>query len=68
MLEGGHNSRPEFIDLSIRQLEAKRVQYIIWSHRLESEAYPYAKFRSFLEDHYARILTFPDQDQVWERK
>jgi hypothetical protein len=68
MLEGGHNSRPEFIDLSIRQLEAKNVQFIIWSHRLESEAFPYAKFRSFLGDHYARILTFPDQDQVWERK
>jgi hypothetical protein len=68
MLEGGHNSRPEFIDLSIRQLEARPVQFIIWAQRLESPAYPYAKFRAFLGHHYARILTFPDQDEVWERK
>jgi hypothetical protein len=68
MLEGGHNSRPEFIDFSMRQLEAKRVQYIIWAHRLESPAYPFAKFREFLTERYQRVLTFPDQDEVWERK
>jgi hypothetical protein len=68
MLEGGHNSRPEFVDLSVRQLEAKRVQYIIWAHRLESPAYPFAKFREFLKQRYQRVLTFPDQDEVWERK
>ena len=68
MLEGGHNSRPEFIDFSMRQLEAKRVQYIIWAPRLESPAYPFAKFREFLTERYQRVLTFPDQDEVWERK
>jgi hypothetical protein len=68
MLEGGHNSRPEFVDFSMRQLEAKRVQYVIWAHRLESAAYPFAKFREFLTERYQRVLTFPDQDEVWERK
>jgi hypothetical protein len=68
MLEGGHNSRPEFVDFSMRQLEAKPVQYIIWAHRLESPAYPFAKFREFLTKRYQRVLTFPDQDEVWERK
>jgi len=68
MLEGGHKSRPEFIDLSMRQLQAQRVQYIIWSHRLESPAYPFAKFHEFLTDRYQRVLIFPDQDEVWERK
>jgi hypothetical protein len=68
MLEGGHKSRDEFVDLSIRQLEARRVQYIIWSPRLESPAYPFAKFYRFLADHYQRVLTFPDQDEVWERR
>jgi hypothetical protein len=68
MLEGGHKSRSEFVDLSIRQLEARRVQYIIWSPRLESPAYPFAKFYRFLADHYQRVLTFPDQDEVWERR
>ena len=68
MLEGGHNSRPEFVDFSMRQLEAKRVQYIIWAQRLESPAYPFAKFREFLTERYRRVLTFPDHDEVWERK
>jgi hypothetical protein len=68
MLEGGHKSRDEFVDRSIRQLEARCVQYIIWSPRLESPAYPFAKFHQFLADHYQQVLTFPDQDEVWERK
>jgi hypothetical protein len=68
MLEGGHKSRDEFVDLSIRQLEARRVQYIIWSPRLESPKYPFAKFHEFLVDRYQRVMTFPDQDEVWERK
>jgi hypothetical protein len=68
MLEGGHKSRREFIDLSIQQLEAERVQYIIWSRRLESPQYPYAKFREFLVNRYERVLTFSDQDEVWQRK
>jgi hypothetical protein len=68
MLEGGHKSRDEFVDRSIRQLEARPVQYIIWSPRLESPAYPFAKFHEFLVDRYQRVMTFPDQDEVWERK
>jgi hypothetical protein len=68
MLEGGHKSRDEFVDRSIRQLEARRVQYIIWSPRLESPAYPFAKFHEFLADRYQRVVTFPDQDEVWEHK
>ena len=68
MLEGGHKSNPEFVDSGIRQLEAERVQYIIWSPRLESSAYPFATFREFLADRYRRVATFPDQDEVWRRK
>ena len=68
MLEGGHKSRDEFVDRSIRQLKAGRVQYIIWSPRLESPAYPFAKFHEFLADRYRRVVTFPDQDEVWEHR
>jgi hypothetical protein len=68
MLEGGHKSRDEFVDRSIRQLEARRVQYIIWAPRLESPTYPFAKFHEFLADRYQRVVTFPDQDEVWEHK
>jgi hypothetical protein len=66
MLEGGHNSRPEFVDLSIRQLQAQPVQYIVWAPRLESPAYPFARFHDFLVERYQRVLRFPDQDEVWE--
>jgi hypothetical protein len=68
MLEGGHKSRDEFVDRSIRQLEARRVQYIIWSPRLESPAYPFAKFHEFLADHYQRVFKLSDQDEIWEHK
>jgi hypothetical protein len=68
MLEGGHNSRPEFVDLGIRQLATQHVQYVIWAPQLESPAYPFAKFHEFLTNNYQPIWTFPDQDEVWERK
>jgi hypothetical protein len=67
-LESGHYSRSEFVERSIRQLEAKRVEYIIWAPRLEAPAYPYASFREFLGEHYQRVMTFADRDEVWERK
>lgn len=68
MLEGGHDSRPEFVTRSIQQLEAQRVQYIIWAPRLELPPYPFPQFHRFLLEHYEWVLTFPDQDQVWQRK
>jgi len=64
MLEGGHEFRREFIDRSLAQLQARPVHYVIWSPHLES----FAKFHEYLAQHYAPVVTFPDQDQVWERK
>lgn len=66
MLEGGHNSRPEFVELSIGQLQAQPVQYIVWAPRLESPAYRFAEFHRFLVSRYQRVWAFPDQDEVWE--
>lgn len=66
MLEGGHKSRPEFVDLSIRELQAQPVRYIVWAPRLESPAYPFARFHDFLVERYQRVVTFSDQDEVWE--
>jgi hypothetical protein len=68
MLDGGHDSRPEFVDRSLRQLAAWRIHYVIWSPRLESPLYPFAHFHRFLTEHYDRVMTFPDQDEVWARK
>jgi hypothetical protein len=68
-------TRPQYIELSIRQLEEKQVRYILWSPRLDSwdsfqppEAYHLNGFREFLHSHYQRVWTFSDQDEIWERK
>jgi hypothetical protein len=52
-----------FLDEDIRQLEARRVQYILWSPLDRSR---FAAFERFLSDHYQLVQEFPDQDQIWE--
>lgn len=66
---------PEYVELSIRQLDAKGVRYVLWAPRLESPVIqknpvenPLAAFRAYLEEHYWRVHTFSDADQLWERK
>jgi hypothetical protein len=75
VLETGELTRPQYIELAMRQLEAKQVRYILWSPRLDSpdpfqspEAYHLAAFREFLQLHYRRAWTFTDQDEMWVRK
>jgi len=75
VLETGDQTRPEYVALTIQQLQSKRVQYILWSPRLDSTdiyqgpaTYHLAPFRAFLGDHYQRVWTFPDQDEIWERR
>jgi hypothetical protein len=66
---------PEYVDSSMRQLDAKGVQYILWSPRLGSPDPEkgvadnhLAAFREYLDKHYQRVHSFPDADQLWERK
>lgn len=66
---------PEYVELSTRQLDAKAVRYLLWSPRLGSFALQkedvddhLATFRAYLEEHYRRVRTFSDADQLWERK
>jgi hypothetical protein len=68
-------TRPRYIELSIRQLEAKQVPHILWSPRLDSpdsfnppEAYHLNEFREYLHSHYQRVLVFSDRDEIWVRK
>jgi hypothetical protein len=68
-------TRPEFVADSIRQLRAKRVQYILWSPQLNSPespetagVYHLAPFLDFLHENYRRVTTFQDHDEIWERK
>jgi hypothetical protein len=67
-LERSGASRLGYVGLSIRQLEAKRVQYIMWSPRLQAPAYSLAEFYHFLVDRYRLVWRFSDQDEIWERK
>ena len=56
-----------YVALSIRQLETRHVQYIVWSPRTDLAIYSLAPFRGFLEEHYRKVWTFSDKDEVWER-
>jgi hypothetical protein len=67
-LDTSYQIRPEFVELSVRQLEAKRVQYVLWSPRLESPTYPFAQVRQLLANRYQRVWIFSDQDEIWQRK
>jgi hypothetical protein len=67
-LESAAQDRLGYLTLSIRELQAKQVQYVLWSPRLDAPASGLGLFRNFLERHYRLVWTFSDQDQVWERK
>jgi hypothetical protein len=75
VLETGDQTRPQYVDLTISQLNAKQVRYILWSPRLDApdsfnppEAYHLTPFRQYLHNQYRRVWTFSDQDEIWERK
>jgi len=72
-VETNQQTRPEYIQLAIQQLEAKQVKLVLWSPRLDNadddpteEAI--APLRSYLRGRYIRVQVFSDQDVVWERK
>lgn len=56
-----------FEQLSIRQLEAKPVQYVLWSSYVDPDV-PLGAFRAFLENHYRKVWTFSDRAEVWGRE
>jgi hypothetical protein len=67
-------THPEYVESSMRQLDAKAVRYVLWSPRLEffvpqnGDVDDHLKiFRAYLENHYRRVHIFSDADQLWER-
>jgi hypothetical protein len=52
-----------YLALATRELEDKRVRYIV-----ESPAFAVPQFHEYLETRYRLVHTFPDRDEVWERK
>jgi hypothetical protein len=70
----GEGNRPEEIALAIQQLEAKRVQYVLWAPRLDSadDLPTHAQdhvvpLRKYLHARYSLVMVFPDGDEVWQR-
>jgi hypothetical protein len=68
-------TRPEDVDLAIRQLDQKEVRYILWSQRLDSiplghpEQDHLGPLRGYLRERYTLIKTFAGTpDEVWRRK
>jgi hypothetical protein len=67
-------TRPEFLQRSMAQLDAKKVRYILWSQQLNpagdldppGSALP--PLRAYLHAHYRKVKVFADQDEVWERE
>jgi hypothetical protein len=56
-------SSPEYVALSIRQLQEKHVEFIV-----ESPAYSLPAFRSFLMKRYRLVWRFSDGEEVWQRQ
>jgi hypothetical protein len=68
-------TRPEYVELTVRQVEQQQVKYILWSPRLVSldEPHRYGQdhlgpFRTFLTTHYRRVQVFSDRDEIWEQR
>ena len=67
-LDTSYQTPLEYVELSVGQLEAKRVRYILWLPQLESPEFPFMAVRKLLADRYQRVWTFSDRNEVWERK
>lgn len=74
LLENRDTTPPEYVELTIQQLDAEQVRYILWSPSLNApnriagpRGYHLQPFIQFLDRRYHRVRTFSDLDQVWER-
>jgi hypothetical protein len=67
-------TRPEFVQRTIRELEARPTRYVLWSRYLSDPQAngampdPLPPFRAYLQEHYQRVWTFSDSDEIWEKK
>jgi hypothetical protein len=76
LLESSALTSPEYVQLTIQQLEAKRVRYVVWPPRLNAAAadssygqnqYHLGPFRDYLHEHYHLAFRFSDSEEMWER-
>jgi hypothetical protein len=66
---------PEYVALTIQQVEKERVKYILWSPQIVALSQPYSygqdqlnPFHTLLETKYKRVQIFSDHDEIWERR
>ena len=74
MLLNSDWTRPEYVELAIRQLEERQVTYILWTPRLngpDDPARPWedhlGPMRTYLLSRYKQVHVFADGDQIWQR-
>jgi hypothetical protein len=65
-------TRPEDVQLAVRQLAQRRPRYILWTPRINPDYARFAgqdnlgPFRNYLLNHYSRVHVFANEDEVWE--
>jgi hypothetical protein len=74
-VETNQQTRPEQIERAVQQLEAKKLQFVLWSPRLDaadqfdrSTEQTIAPLRNYIRERYVCVQIFSDQDELWERK
>jgi hypothetical protein len=74
MLLSNDWTRPEYVESAIRQVDDRRVRYILWSKRLDSPDDPsrpwedhLGPFRTYLRSRYRPLKAFSNGDLIWER-
>lgn len=65
----------QWAEEAVQQLDAKRVQYIVWTGRLNYPADPHhprtaniVPLRAYIHSRYELTKVFGDGDEVWERR
>jgi len=68
-------TRPEYVALTLQQMERQQVKYILWSQRLLSDSEQHSDgqdsldpFRTFMTTRYRRVHVFANGDEIWERR
>ena len=67
-------SGPQAVEQAIQQLQANRVQYILWTRNLDAQCDPDRRcedyltpLRDYLHTSYTSVRAFPDGDTLWQR-
>jgi hypothetical protein len=66
-------TQPEGIELAVRQLDERRVRYVLWSERLDAPGRDTREdhlgpLRMYLRNQYMLVKTFSSGDEAWQRK